>query len=468
MSHALNVKLESAAVSLRYVFMAASFAVFFGYHLGMMYFNNSFLTIYYLAGLGNLEVIFGTSSLGMLLGVFIGGYLAYGSGRKTSIVSSAALGTMAITASFFAPNLSLMLCIQFVIGFSYGLFQLSTALYAVEITLPGNRGLAASSIYAATFLGALIAIFVKANPASDENFLILLFFWLFNFVMMVLVVIKLPESPRYLAVSGMPDSALPILFRLRLDMGLAARELAGINECCRQQGRGSVLFLQNSNFRRLIWFLLAVTLLMNFSGFFIIPSSLMDLVYASEHDLSFDYYEYSSGLRRAGIIVGLAGIIIAALSLDRFGRRATIILGLAIAALSLLMLWIGLLSWSGFPIIIVSVFILFFIFAVSLIYPSLVCVMAPELMPTRAREFGVAIIFSFNIIINLGCQQFFVTLINAIEFSSFFILCLLSCLVLLVWAFLTIPDSANSSLESIESRLLAGKKISELGMRRGL
>ena len=79
-----------------------------------------------------------------------------------------------------------------------------------------------------------------------------------HFLALVIAILKLPESPRWLALSGYYDAALSVLFSLRNDMGIAARELAGVNECCRGEEKGAELFLQNTNFRKIVWLLLSL------------------------------------------------------------------------------------------------------------------------------------------------------------------------------------------------------------------
>lgn len=84
---------------------------------------------------------YGTYILGFIFGVFIAGYVTYGSGRKISIISSITVGSLAIFASLVAPDYSILLCSELVIGFSFGLYLISALLYNCEIMLPNKRGL---------------------------------------------------------------------------------------------------------------------------------------------------------------------------------------------------------------------------------------------------------------------------------------------------------------------------------------
>ncbi len=464
MRYSLKVmSIDAALMPLRFVLMVALPASFFGYDVGALFLNANFLSGYYILGSGDLNVIIGTAALGMLLGYFLGGYLTYGSGRKICIISCSLLGTLAIVSSFFAPSLSVMLCAQFVIGFTFGVYFLATILYIQEITLPGNRGFASSLVFLSLILGGLIAAISQGSFPATGNFLILVSFCALNFVILVLAIFKIPESPRFLAISGVPDAALPILFKLRLDMGVAARELAGINECCRQAERGSELFLQNANFRRLIWALLSLTLLINLSGFLLIPYFLGDLIYASDPNLIYNYYDFYSGLLHAALIVGSLGLITACISIDRLGRRQTLLFGAALAIFSLIFLFLIAFFEPPLAAILVSIFAVVYVFAGALVIPTFFCVLVAELVPTRSREFGFTAVLIFNTIVSLGCTQILPMLINYIHFSGWFVICLLSAISLFVLIYQCVPNTANSSLEGIESRLLAGNKLKKLG-----
>ncbi|HIV15571.1 MAG TPA: MFS transporter [Candidatus Avisuccinivibrio pullicola] len=458
---ALNV--DAALRPLRFVAMVAGLIIVFGYDMGVLLLNENYLAGFFIMNQGDLDVIMGTSALGMLLGYFLGGYLTFGSGRKICMLCGAVLGCISIVASFFAPSFSVMLCAQFVIGFSFGLYLLSAILYVSEITLPGNRGFAATLLAVGYLIGILLAVLTRGSIPATGGFLILFIVMLLNAMLLVMVIFKVPESPRYLAISGVPDAALPVLFRLRLDMGMAARELAGINECCRQAARGSELFLLNSNFRRLMWMLLCMALLSNLCGFAIIPYSLGDLVYASDLSMRYNYYEFTYGLIRASVVAGLAGCVTGMVAVDRAGRRRTLLWAMGLCALALAgMVCVARLEPRNATVLL-SGFTLIYIFAEALIFPVFLTVLCAELIPTRAREFGLTLVLIFNTVVGMGCMQLFTPMVTAFDFSGLFTFCFVSSVALIALMYFTLPDSANASLEGIENRLLSGRPLTELG-----
>ena len=55
--------------------------------------------------------------------------------------------------------------------------------------------------------------------------------------------LRLPESPRWLALTDSSDKALTELIRLRNSTSEAARELAAINECVLGDDRGITVYV---------------------------------------------------------------------------------------------------------------------------------------------------------------------------------------------------------------------------------
>ena len=194
-------------------------------------------------------------------------------------------------------------------GLAFSLYTLSSLIYICEITLPSNRGFCACLLPVAFLLGVEIGIFTPDLRPSGEGFPLYLLLVMIHILALVLAILKLPESPRWLALSGYYDAALSVLFSLRNDMGIAARELAGVNECCRGEEKGSELFLQNTNFRKIVWLLLSLVLFIQLSGIVILPYTFSDLMIKTSYSKDFYMFSYSYDLLKASLTVALFGAV---------------------------------------------------------------------------------------------------------------------------------------------------------------
>lgn len=458
---------DSAVRPLQYLMLAGLLAMGFGFDLGRTFANQQVLSNYFILEGHEADVILGTDILGAILGLFLGGWLVYGSGRKICLLSGSAAGMAGSAAALFAPNLSIMLCAQFVTGFAAGLFTLSLLLYAAEITLPKNRGLGCSMGMTCFAAGALIGVLTcDIGPARGSTALSLVIIFI-SLGVLIAAAFKLPESPRYLSSIGQPDSALNVLFKLRGNMGLSARELAGINECYRQEQRGSQFFLQSAPFRRVFWVLLGLTLLLQASGFSAMLFALDDLFAVGRY---LNYYQSSGftyGLLKAAFAVAFFGFITAALMIDRLGRRTLLFAAACLLAFALLVLAFS--SFAGRMLItplLLTLGVLSYIYASVICFSVLIGCLMPELCPGRGREFAAAAILLCQAVAALFALQSYTQLVRVLGYSGLFCCFLLAALLfcLLIWHY--VPNTAQASLEGIENRLLEGERLRNLGRVR--
>ncbi len=458
---------DSALRPLQYVLLIAMMTVGFGYDLGMIFANQQYLSDFFILSGNESDVIIGTSLLGVVLGLFLGGWLNYGSGRRLCLLCGASLGTLSITASFFAPNLSILLCSQFVIGFSWGLFLLSAVLYTPEITLPGNRGFACCLNGVFFSFGVVLAVLTRELNPLHGTPLLVVSMSACSAAVIVVAAVRLPESPRYLASVGQSDGALNVLFKLRRSMGLAARELAGINECYREEVRGARLFLQSPAFRRAFWMVLCLLLLLQASGMSIIPFSLSALFSENEAFDVYHSYDFTYGVLKAACAVFLFGAVTAALMVDRLGRRALLFVSALLVNLALFILCISFVVGKFFfaPLLI-TIGVLLFIYAAAVAFITVVFLLLPELSPGRGREFAAAGVLLCLTVGTLFSLQIYPRLAIFVGFNLMFLFFLLSSLCLTAVCFFFVPNTANASLEGMENRLLEGVPLRALGRMR--
>lgn len=465
MLSARTLSLNTAIWPLQYAALVAAMSVIFGCDLGTLFINQQYLSNLFLLSLNRSHVIIGTYILGFIFGTFISGYVTYGSGRKITIVSSSLVGSFAILASAVAPNFAIFLCSEFVIGFSFGLFFIAACLYNCELMLPSLRGTALSFIPIGTACGTLLSLITYTDPVS-KPLVVFIVLVILNLILLATTVIKLPESPRYLALTGSTDAALAVLFKLRHDMGMAARELAEINECCRGENRSLEFYIQNTIYRRLLAFICVSTFVLNMAGSFIIPYVLLDnlsLVLLCEEN-NYCYYDLNSALIYTTFTLIFISVLLHALALTRFSRRFIVLFSLATACTFLAITTItSLLPHSDLKNYILTIALLAFIFFGMGFYSIFMCVLIPELLPIRGREFGFAAIVLAQGIGQLFSLQAYTPMIHQLGFSSFLAVATLLMGINLYFLYLFLPPlTGQKSLEGIELRVMSLPKFMSL------
>lgn len=443
------------------VALVAAMGMIFGFDIGLFFIDQDFMSDYFLFIESQSDIILGTYILGFIFGVFIAGYVTYGSGRKISIISSVTVGSLGIFAAYVAPNISIRLCAEFVIGFSFGLYLIAANLYNCEVMPPNKRSLALMLTPCFIGAGALLS-FSSLDSEHNHALISLAILFILTITLLCLSILKLPESPRYLALTGSTDAALSVLFMLRHDMGMAARELAEINECCRGETRGFEFYLQHTCYRRLLAFLCINTFLFNLGGLTIVPYLLMDNLslnfICTEANLC--YFSMSPWVIFFTFIFYFLSIICHTFAIERYKRRYVVLISTALATVFLVAAAIS----TVLPDNAIRPYALYFSFLGYILFGCgafiIFCfVMVIELMPIRGREFGVAAVFLSFGIGCLFCIQTYNPIIHQFSFTGMLTLCVFADLFMLYLMYMLLPNTSAISLETIESQIMSASSF---------
>lgn len=449
---------------LPHIAIVSAMGMIFGFDLGAVFINHNIVSDFYLIADSRSDIITGTYILGFIFGVFIAGYVTYGSGRKISIISSITVGSLAIFASLVAPDFSILLCSELVIGFSFGLYLISAFLYNCEIMLPNKRGLSLMMIPISILIGTLFS-FISDDDLYTNPFIVFIIFFLVNIILVSIAIVKLNESPRYLALIGSSDAALSVLFKLRHDMGMAARELAEINECCRGESRGFEFFLQNTVYRRLLAFLCITTFLFNLGGITIIPYILMDNISLRLVCESIDncYFTLNNNIVYITFAVAFVAVFLHALASEHNKRRLVVLysycLGIVFLCLSAALSLFDHSPLLQFALLLCLLLFIIFAFGAFIIFLTVISI---ELMPIRGREFGIAAIFLSHGLGVLVSIHFYAPFLHRYGFTGLLIFGAMISLLVLYLCYLYLPNPGKISLENIESRIISSETFSTI------
>ena len=443
--------------------LVASLGILFGFDIGTIFIHQTYIADFFAAAINKSDVVLGTYILGFTFGVFIAGYVTYGSGRKITLLSSTTIGSLAVFAALVAPNFSVLLCAEFVVGFCFALYFMAAALLNAELLLPRWRNLALMSIPCAVSLGTLISL-LSIDKNDNRPIILFAIVLIITLIFLALTLFKLPESPRYLALSGNADAALAVLFKLRHDMGRAARELAEINECCRGEVRGIEFFLQNTTYRHLLIFLSSLAFLFNLGGAVVIPriliKNLSTALFCPEESAC--YFSFDSQIVYLTFSIVFVSLILHSLALERWNGRNIVIFSCSLSIVFLFFSIILSLHTSTDLInLLVTISISSYVFFALGAFTTFISLVV-QLMPIRGREFGLATIILANGIGILFGLQFDMPLVHRFGLLGFFFICLLTSIFLLYLLRFYLPILERKSLESIEIRISAITSFSKI------
>jgi MFS transporter, putative metabolite:H+ symporter len=317
--------------------------------------------------------------VGMLIGAWGFGQLADRFGRRRVLIGTVLMDGLFGLLSAAAPNFSVLLALRFLVGAAVGgTLPVDYAMMA-EFLPASRRGRWLVGLESFWAVGTLALALTSALAAAHAPAMA----WRFIFATAALPALIglwfrpwLPESPAYLARTGRPLQALDVLDRVALANGRSRLAASVMTDETQPPARPAAVFA--GDLRRPSLLILPVWLLVSVSyyGVFVwLPSHLASLGHGF--------------LRGQGFLVLLAlaqlpGYALAAFGVERWGRRATLIGFLSLAAISCALF----VAASSAFLLAAALLLMSFAFlgAWGALYAF-----TPEIYPTRLRATGMGL-----------------------------------------------------------------------------
>jgi sugar porter (SP) family MFS transporter len=400
------------------------------------------------------QVIAASILVGAVMGALVCSHLAHRRGRKPTLVILAAIFVIGALWCSLAPNPVLLSLGRLVLGFAVG-GTLTVPTYVAELSPKNYRGRLVLSFQIAIGVGILIATIVGASESMSWR-------WSIGIAtlpaaLMLCLLLRLPESPRWLVKRGNVDGAYHVLERVRPPGYDIEAELQEMTQSAVAEKTAST---QGWSGLRQTWVRPALILGCGYAMFTQL-SGIEMIIYYSPSILTDNGFptsvalDVSVGLGLSYLLAQLAGLSV----VDKVGRRRLVLIMIPGAAVSLFVL--GLLFVTGnsgrdsmpFVIACLIVFMLFNAGGLQLMG----WVTGSEIMPLAVRPAGTAaqtaVMWSTNAVITLTL----LTTIGAIGVGPTMWMYALFNLGAWLFVFFRLPDLTGRSLEEIEAKLSDGK-----------
>jgi sugar porter (SP) family MFS transporter len=401
------------------------------------------------------QVIAASILLGAVIGALTCSYLSDERGRKGTLVLLAVVFVVGALWCAFAPNPVLLSLGRLVLGFAVGGATQTAPMYVAELAPPKYRGRLVLCFQIAIGVGIVIATIVGATESTS---------WRHSIgaaavpaAIMLGLLLRLPESPRWLVKQGNGDEARSVLQRVRPSNYDVERELEETANLAREErtaatrgwpglreawvrpalilGCGIAIFTQLSGIEMIIYYS---------------PTILTDNGFDTSVAL-----QVSVALGVTYLLAQLGGLAI----IDRVGRRRLTLIMIPGAAVSLFVL--GLLFVTGnsgrdsmpFIIACLIVFMLFNAGGLQLMG----WLTGSETYPLAVRPAGTAAQSAALWATNLFITLTLLSLITAIGVGPSMWLYAAFNVAAWVFVYFRMPDLTGRSLEEIEGKLADGK-----------
>jgi len=440
---------QARAQSLSYVVLLAATTAISGFLFGFdtAVINGVLLLLRREFALSNLQTEIAASSLllGCLLGAAAASMIGDRYGRRKSLVAAALLFAFSSIGAALASTVTIFAVARLIGGLAIGLASVLTPVYIAEISPSKNRGTLVSLNQLAIVIGILSAYLVNWRVArfGESSWRWMLAVAALPSIAFLFGLLLIPESPRWLISIGDHNQGERVLARM-FGEEMAKEQVEAVEQAVAgEEGSWREVLSPNMRKRLAIGMLLAL-----FSQITGINTVLYyGSIIVSEHFPG----QSTSMVLIANVIIGTVNVlftIVAMIFLDRWGRRAILMIASGGMAVALTLLVIGF-NVGVSPLLMLASILLYVAFFALGMGPGPWLIIS-EIFPTKVRGRAASIATSTLWSGTLLVTFTFLTLVKILNlwgtFAIYGALSALCCI--FVWKM--VPETKGRTLEQIQ------------------
>ncbi len=398
-----------------------------------------------------------TSSIivGCILGVALAGPLSDAIGRKKVLLLTALIFTFGVLGQAMATSADMLVWYRILVGIGIGVETTIAPLYIAEVSPAHIRGRLVSLNQLFNCIGNL-AIFsvaaIIAGHASEawniENGWRLIFATgIVPAIVFLFLLVKVPESPRWLVRKGRDEAGLQVLRKINPDEACAREQLETIKASLQNESGSRLSELFKPRLRKALVIGFCVALFQQITGINAIFYYAPEIFKTAGVDVS--------GAMSFTVLIGVTLVVSTLVSMwiiDKVGRRTLLIFGSIGMALTLS--GTGMLfrtSETHTTLLLICILAYVAIFAVS--YGTVAYVIISEIFPIHVRGIAVSIATFALWGGNFFVSRFFPVLVENISAANTFFIFSGISVIALIFVLTMVPETKGKTLEEIESTL---------------
>ncbi len=389
--------------------------------------------------------------VGSVIGAAVNGILADLYGRKRVIIATSLLFVVSSILCGFAGSVGQLIFYRILVGIAVGMVTFVVPLYLSEISPQNIRGMMVSMFQLAITAGILLSYLVNRMFAlSEYNWRLMLASGVLPAVIMLIGILFLHDTPRWLIKKGRDDEAKEVFLSVEPNIDVEAKIKEVKYTLSSSEGKNK----EKNYIAKWMWLPIFVGVGIMFMQ---ICTGINTIIYYTTTIFMLAGFTSDLGAIYATIGVGFVNFImtiIAIIYTDKIGRKPLLYMGLIGMFFSLIMLgfsfnYESIYGISAKWLAVVSVLVYIASFAFSL--GPVGWIMVSEILPLRIR--GVAMSactvsnFAFNFVVVLS----FLPMVNSIGEASTFWIYAVICLICLFFVYYMVPETKGKSLEDIEN-----------------
>jgi sugar porter (SP) family MFS transporter len=389
-----------------------------------------------------LEFAVGIALAGALVGSASAGYCTDRWGRRWMLIVTALGFGLFSVLSGLAVGLVSFSVARFFVGVCIGVASLAVPLYIAEMAPARIRGALVSLNQLAITVGIGVAYFVDYALAASENWRWMFASAVLPAVVLLIGMIFLPESPRWLARKGFRDRALEN-FR-RLGRGEEAEaELAEVEDALREEQEGFGILLQ-PGFRVAVLVGIGLAIFQQITG-------INTIVYYVPTILRMSGYPSAKAAILASAIIGVAMVLVTVVSMtlvDRLGRRFLLLLSTAGMTVALALMGAAFYQKAASTVVFYEVIAYIVSFGIGL--GPVMWLLISEIYPTKIRGKAMSLAALSVWGSNWVVAGTFLSLLHHAGPAKTFWLYGSICVAAFIFCYAFVPETKGRTLEAIE------------------
>ncbi len=429
--------------------IAALGGVLYGYDMGIIAAAAIFVKRTFVLSTILEELVVSIVLIGAMTGAIVGGAVADRIGRKATLIWAAGIFIVGSLMAPLAPNVSVLIVARAIIGLGIGFTSVTAPVYVSELAPPQSRGMLIGLYQFALTIGIALADLVGYLLAAQAAWRFMFGLAVIPTVFFLLVVLTVPESPRWLFAHGREIDAKSVLLSYTDEDG-AHQFLTDIQEGLRTTVEQRWSALWSPAVRGGLFIAVGMTVLQQVTG-------INTIIYYGPQIFALA----GSSSHRSAIlatfviaIVNVIATVVGILLVDRVGRKPLLYVGVTGMALSLFALSYAFSHRAGLATSVATVamsslivYILCFAFSLG----AIAWILVAEVFPLRVRGRGVAAATLGSGISNFIVSITFLSLIEAIGSARTFAIYGAMSIVTLIFIRYVVPETRGRDLESISA-----------------
>ncbi len=438
------------------LFLAATAALgglLFGFDIATITGAGPFLTQHFQLNDLSLGWAFSSLLFGCVIGATVAGRLTNRYGRRNILLWVAALFCVTSIGTGVAPSFTTFVLARFIGGLAVGGASILSPMYVAEVSPPSLRGRMGTLYQLSIVVGVLISYCINylLRNAGAANWRWMFAAGVVPSVIFFLLLLRAPETPRFLFLVGREREGLAILQRIA---GRASAESEAVQiRASLAEKRHAWLDLLRPGIRRAVVVGFVLAILVHLSGINTIIDYAPPILRSAGWKL--DAALFST------FIVGLNNLAFTLVSfwvIDRYGRKPLYIagsLGMA-AALTLLAAAVAAGRFQGTVVLMLILgYLAFFHACIGPVFWTLVS----EIFPNNIRGTAMAVPVLTQWIANAVVVLFFPYAFNQIGKDVTFGFLAVMAMAQAAFTWLWVPETKNKTLEEIEKAWRGGPAV---------